>query len=227
MFESPAVKIRVHTAIEKRCAEGIFEHLHPDARLGIGDIEIIDFGEVFGRRGDGLVGVFCRPRIEIDPDAAIVYRGIAEGFVAVVIIGVNSFIHPGKAALVGGQDAVEPVVADPVFDREVEFFGRRADIDGRDGRVFHATGGAHFRLHRGDNIVGIFSDEGGSEADGLLDIIGTVRPPGAGSGSIESVYVDDAAGRELQGIMEGVETPICEPGEIVNIGLVVVKGPGG
>lgn len=78
-------------------------------KLGIelGLVEVIGqfFGQPCGEAGRGFRGGVVFP-----------------GGIAVIVIRVDAFIHPGIAAFVGAEDAIEPIMADLVFDCQVQFF---------------------------------------------------------------------------------------------------------
>jgi len=90
---------------------------------------------------------------------------------------VDAFVEPRLFGLVARDQALEPVVADLVFNGQVQIFiCAFGDMDRRDGWVFHTAFVALPGLDGGDDIERVFADEGGAEADGVFDVFDAMMP---------------------------------------------------
>ena len=99
-------------------------------------------------------------------------------------------------------------------------------IETGDCGIFHTAFDPQFGFGGGDDIVWIFADEGGPKTDGIFDVLNAVTPGRDSCRRIIRIDVDDAAGCEAQRIVFGLEMAVGEPGEIVDLPLIVMQGFG-
>ena len=110
--------------------------------------------------------------------------------------------------------------------RAVGGFIRVGYIKTCDGGIFHTAFDPQFGFGGGDDIVWIFADEGGPKTDGVFDVLNAMMPGRDGCRRIIRIDVDDAAGGETEGIVVGMIVAVGEPGEIMDLPLIVMQGFG-
>ena len=230
MPELPPLVVGMHSAVQGLSACVAFQQIQSQWRQNVRAYKVVDRLERVGmgfRRlmqvSAGLEKVAKLPLIH-GGAAQQVVNGTVAFAVCVIGLGIPLFIitiqplvHPGVVALIGGQDAVEPVVPYLMRDDHVQRLGTAHPANIGDHRVLHAAARAQGGLHSRSLRIGVFPNLFGVKLQCPLDVKGPFVPVVLVFGCEKCPGLHGFAGRQGSRIVAHLKALVGKPGEVVHI----------